>query len=81
VRNSAPLAGLLVQVHTLGNDNRLLNADAGPGRAGATLRVPTADGLADGLLGTGEFVDVPFTVCLSGIAPFTFLVDVLGAVE
>jgi len=33
---------------------------------------------SDGLLSPGEFVDVPFVVCLKELSGFRFNVDVLG---
>ena len=78
---SPSFSELVVQVETLTNGNVLLNADAGPavGGFGATLTVPRRDGFSDGLLGPGEFVNIPFVICLRNTAPFTFLVDVRGA--
>jgi uncharacterized repeat protein (TIGR01451 family) len=75
-----PLTTLQVVVATLTNGNLLQNADGGPGGVGALLTVPEADGFADGVLSPGEFVDVPFVICLTQIEPFTFLVNVLGIV-
>jgi len=82
-----PLRGLYAQVKTLTNGNVLRNADGGPFGATAVLTVPRTGGFADGLLNSGESVDVPFDVCFRasvirpGFPPdsrFTFLVDVLG---
>jgi hypothetical protein len=75
------LSDLYVGVTTLTNGNLLYNADGGPGRVGARLTVPQQDGLADGLLNSEEFVDVPFVICLTARAPFTFVVDVFGVVD
>ena len=75
------LADLLVQVTTLTRGNLLHNADGGPGGVGAQLTVPQEDGFADGVMSPGEFVDVPFIICLTEREPFTFEVDVLGTVE
>jgi hypothetical protein len=73
------LAGLLVEVTTLTNENLLQNADGGPGGVGATLTVPETEGFSDGELSPREFVDVPFIVCLTEKKPFGLVVDVLGA--
>jgi len=76
-----------VQVKTLTNGNVLRNADGGPFGATAILTIPQTGSFADGLLGPGESVDVPFDVCFRSFATgregivnsrFTFLVDVLG---
>ena len=75
------LSGQIVLVMTLTNGNLLQNADGGPGGAGATLTVPLVDAYADGVLGQGESVDVPFIVCLKSWKPFSFYVDVLGLVD
>jgi hypothetical protein len=79
--SSPALTDLRVQVQTLTNGNLLQNAIGGPGGVGATLMVPQADALADGLLSPEEAVDVPFVVCLQQFSPFRFLVDVLGIVS
>ena len=76
--NSSPLVNLTAQVRTLTNGNLLQNADGGPFGATATLSIPRTDGFADGLLSSGESVDVPFDICLENTFRFTFLVDVLG---
>jgi CSLREA domain-containing protein len=75
---ASPLLKLVIHINTLSNDNLLANADAGG--LGATLTVPPVDGFSDRVLSPGEFVDVPFEICLKEIAPFTFLVDVTGVV-
>ena len=76
--SSSPLANLMAQVKTLTNGNLLQNADGGPFGAGATLSIPKTGGFADGLLSSGESVDVPFSICLKNMVGFNFLVDVLG---
>ena len=68
----------MAQVRTLTNGNLLQNADGGPFGAGATLTIPRTGDFADGLLSSGESVDVPFNICLKNTFRFTFLVDVLG---
>lgn len=73
-----PLANLMSQVKTLTNGNLLQNADGGPFGAGATLTIPRSGDFADGLLGAGENVDVPFGICLRNTLRFNFLLDVLG---
>jgi hypothetical protein len=72
------LTALVVVVTTLTNGNLLQNADGGPGGVGAQLTVPQQDGFADGVLNAEEFVDVPFVICLTAQAPFTYVVDVFG---
>jgi hypothetical protein len=66
-------------VTSLSNDNLLQNADDGPAGADAVLTVPRAGAYADGILGAGEAVDVPFAVCLRDGSPFTFFVNVIGS--
>ena len=68
----------LVKVATLTNGNLLQNADGGPAGVGATLTVPKTGSFSDGVLSPGEFVDVPFSMCLKDENPFTFFVDLLG---
>ena len=43
--------------------------------------MPKKDDFSDGVLSSGEFVDVPFVICLNQIQPFDFFVDVLGTVD
>jgi len=77
--NSSPsMSKLLVKVATLTNGNLLQNADGGPAGVGATLTVPKTGSFSDGVLSPGEFVDVPFSICLKDENPFSFFVDVLG---
>lgn len=66
------LFNLRVQIASLTNGNLLQNADAGPDGDGGKLTVPV-EGLR-----AGQFVDVPFTICLKEQTPFSFLVNVLG---
>jgi hypothetical protein len=68
-------------VTTLTNGNLLQNADGGPGGVGARLTVPQQEGFTDGVLSPEEFVDVPFIICVTAQAPFTFTVDVFGDVD
>jgi hypothetical protein len=56
----------------------LQNADGGPGAVGARLTIPKKNEFSDGVLSPGEFVDVPFSICLKDENPFSFFVDVLG---
>ena len=72
------MSHLFVKVSRLTNGNFLQNADGGPKGAGATLIIAKAGSFTDGLLGPGEFVEVPFTICLKNTERFTFLVDVFG---
>ena len=76
--SSSPLTNLMAQVKTLTNGNLLQNADGGPFGAGATLSIPGAEGFADGVLSSGESVNVPFSICLKNMLGFNFLVDILG---
>jgi len=77
--NSSPsLSKLVVKVATLTNGNLLENADGGPGGVAATLTILKTGNLSDGVLSPGEFVDVPFSICLKDENPFSFFVDVLG---
>ena len=75
------LSNLLISVDTLTGGNVLCNANGGPGGAGATLTVPLDGGLADGQLSPGESFVVELPVGLQSFNPFTFFVDVLGAVD
>jgi hypothetical protein len=75
------LSGLSVKVTTLTGDNLLQNADGGPGGVGAILTVPETLGYADGLLSKGEYVDVPFVICLKKRTKFSFFVDVWGIAQ
>ena len=79
--NSPELADLVVKVMTLTAGNYLQNADGGPARMGAIFTVPQTGDYADGVLSPGQYVDVPFVICLKQNKPFTFLVDVLGVTE
>ncbi|MDP2607365.1 MAG: RHS repeat domain-containing protein [Deltaproteobacteria bacterium] len=81
-KSSSPaLSNLLVKVTALSNGNLLQNADGGPAGVGATLTVPKTGGFADALLGPGQFVDVPFAICLKTRTAFSFFVDVLGVTQ
>jgi len=80
ISNDSELYDLSAKVKTLTNNNLLQNADGGPGGVGAVLTVPEMGGFSDGELGPGEFVDVPFVICLKNRNRFTFTVDVLGVV-
>jgi Tol biopolymer transport system component len=70
------LTDLQVQVQTLTNGNVMQNADGGPTAVAALLTVSQGDDYADGELGPGERVDVPFVVCLRDLSPFQFLVEI-----
>src|SRR5262249_27163444 len=65
----------LFVVTELTNGNLLLNADGGPGGAGARL---TPDVGADGVLLPGEAFTAKFNIGLQRKAAFTFFVDLLG---
>jgi hypothetical protein len=45
---------------------------------GARLTVSHEDGFADDILSPGEFVDVPFIICIRQQQPFIFVVNVLA---
>src|SRR5262249_50205746 len=45
-----------------------------------SLLAPRTDGFVDGTLNPGEFVDVPFIICLVSTAPFSVTVSLLGTV-
>jgi len=79
--SESSLTDLVVVVTTLTNGNLLHNADGGPGGVGAGLGVPRQDGFTDGRLTPDEFVDVPFTICVTAREPFRLVVDVLGEAE
>jgi hypothetical protein len=75
------LSHLMVKTTDLTNNNLLQNADYGPAGVGAILTILRTGDFFDGLLSPGGAVDVPFSICLTAIAPFNFLVDVLGVRE
>lgn len=75
--SQSALSDLHVQVAELSNGN-LLITPAGPTGAGGVLSVPTEYGYSDGILSPGEYVHVPFDVCLVTMDPFRFFVDVVG---
>jgi hypothetical protein len=71
----------VIEVESLTNENLLLNADAGP----SGEPKPTPEGfeqitltILGAPLGPGEFIDIPFVICLQEIKPFSFSVNVLG---
>jgi hypothetical protein len=74
--NSPSIVNLVANVTTLTNGNLLQNADGGPGGVGNTLTIPRAGDFSDGVLSPGEFVDVPFRICLKSLESFDFFVDV-----
>jgi Beta-propeller repeat len=78
---SPPLSDLVSKVMNLSNGNLVQNADGGPGGVGATLTVAKIGNFSDGVLSAGEFVDVPFNICLKNTNSFTFLTDVLGMIS
>ena len=55
--------------------------NGGPAGVGATLTVPKTGGFADALLSPGQFVDVPFVICLKTRTAFSFFVDVMGVTK
>jgi hypothetical protein len=75
------LSDLVVKVRKLTKDNLLQNADGGAGGEGTSLTVPEVGDYADGVLSSGESVDVHFIICLKKNRSFKFLVDVLGVKE
>jgi len=78
---SSPLSHLLVKTTDLSNDNLLENADYGAAGVGANLTVPRSGDFSDGVLGPGELANVPFSICLITVEPFSFFVDVTGIQE
>jgi hypothetical protein len=73
---------LMAKVITLTNENVLQNADGAPGGVGAILTIPQVGQYSDGVLGPGEFVDVPFVICLKDLSStFNFEVDVPGLTQ
>ena len=74
------LSYLHVEVNELTNDNLLLT-DNGLIGGGERFEVSKIDDYADGYLSAGEYVDVPFTVCLKNTKPFRFFVNVVGVAE
>ena len=48
----------------------------GPSGVSNTLTIPRAGNFSDGVLSAGEFVDVPFSICLKSQESFNFFVDV-----
>ena len=74
--SNTPVSNLVANVTTLSNGNLLQNADGGPGGVGNTLAVPRVGNFSDGVLSPGEFVDVPFSICLKNLESFDFFVDV-----
>jgi hypothetical protein len=77
-----PVSSLDVKVTELSNGNLVQNAFGGPAGVGATLTVPFQTDYADGIFaGGGEYVVVPFAICLKSLKPFRFFVDVLGRLE
>ena len=74
--SSPSISNLVANVTTLTSGNLLRNADAGPGGVGNTLTIPRTGNFSDGVLTAGEFVDVPFSICLKNQESFNFFVDV-----
>jgi len=72
---------IVTQATTLTGDNLLQNADTGPGGVGSRVTVPKKDDFADGVLSSGEFVDVPFVICLKQTQRFEFFVNVSAIVD
>ncbi|NIO42631.1 MAG: hypothetical protein GTO41_22285, partial [Burkholderiales bacterium] len=58
------LSDLYIQVAVLRNDNVILISTGSAYSAGIVFPVHRADGYIDGRLGSAEYVDVPFTICL-----------------
>jgi hypothetical protein len=67
------LAGVFVQVAELSNGNQLITGED-------AFAVPEIGDYTDGMLGLGESVDVPITVCLKTRQSFRLLVDVLAQI-
>jgi uncharacterized repeat protein (TIGR01451 family) len=75
---STPLYDLVSIIRTLTNNNIVANTDISPGAAGAFITIGNQDDYADGVLDPGEFVNVPFDVCVEKNVPFSLFVDVVG---
>src|SRR5262249_8720684 len=76
---SPSLSNLVVQVTDLGPGFSFVeNADGEPDAAITQLTVPRQGLFSDGILGPGEFVDVPFIICLGSTERFNLSVDVFG---
>ena len=71
-----------MQVQTLTNGNVLFDPQTNKplGGEGAVMQVPKTGQYADGLLSSGESVEVPFVLCLKTFQPFQFFVNVSGIV-
>jgi len=80
ISEDSSLSDLMVEVANITNGNLLQNADGGAGGVGAMLTAPKMGAYSDGVLSPGEFVDVPFVICLQMRTRFEFFVDVLGIV-
>ena len=81
------LSSLQVEITELTHRNALQTPliDAPPGRislaeVGSRVAIPIAGSFSE-ILSPGEVVNVGFSICLKVIAPFRFLVDVIGVVE
>ncbi len=74
--SSTPVSNLAANVTMLTNGNLLQNADGGPGGVGNNLTIPRVENFSDGVLSPGEFVDVPFSICLKNQESFNFFVDI-----
>ena len=78
------LSGLVSRTAVLSGGNNLLSRSrdgisaAQPGGPGSEQDVARAGSYADGLVGVGECVTVPYVIGLASTAPFTFSVDVIG---
>ncbi len=73
---------VVVHVLTLTNGNILLDpqTNAVLGGVGAVMKVSRMGQYVDGLLSSGEAVEVPFVLCLKTLQSFQFVVDVSGIV-
>ena len=71
------LSNLHIEVDVLTNNNQLLT-NTGLVGEGDLFEVLNGDEYADGILSPGEYVDVPFRVCLKNTSSFRFDVEVLG---
>ena len=77
--SSTALKDLFFKVITLTpEDNILLNADDGPGGAGAIISVPSAALGEDSRLLSGHAFTIDFEIGLTAQQPFRFLVDAYG---
>jgi len=72
------LSDLEIKIIELTGGNVLIVAEGEPGGEGTTMAIPKTGDYSDSELDPGEYVVLPFIVCLKELKPFELLVDVLG---